>query len=198
MKYPETFKKLIEQFECYPGVGPKTAERYAFYSIKEENKEKIENLIDSLKDSLDLIHECKVCGMITDHDICEICSDEARTNELMIVEDCKSVIAFEKIKQYNGKYHILNSLISPVNGVGPDDIGVDKILERVEKEKIEKIILAIPSNMDGEITSLYIKKMLSDKDVKLYRIGYGLPVDASVEFADDITLIKSLEGIKEL
>lgn len=198
MKYPEAFEKLIERFESFPGVGPKTAERYAYYIVNKAKRDDIEKFIDALSDSINTIHECERCGMITDQEICDICEDESRNKQLMIVEDCKSIIAYEKTGVYKGKYQVLKGLISPVNGVGPEDIGLDKIIKRIKDESIEELILAIPSNMEGELTSLYIKKVLANENVKIYRIGYGLPVEASVEYADEITLIKSLEGKQQI
>jgi recombination protein RecR len=198
MNYPKTFQELIECFEQFPGVGPKTAERYAFYAIKENKITEIENLIKTLSDSLNLIHECSICGMITDQDICDICSDESRSNQLMLVEDCKSIIAYEKTKAFKGRYHILKSLISPTNGIGPEDIGLEKVIDRIRKNNITEVIIAFPANLEGELTSLYIKKVLSKENVKVYQIGYGLPVEASIEYADEITLIKSLESKKEI
>lgn len=198
MKYPSAFEKLIEKFESFPGVGPKTAERYAFYAINKNKKDEMIEFLNAMNETLNSVHECEKCGMITDSSECDICTDESRTKQLMIVEDCKSIIAFEKTGAFRGRYHILKGLISPVNGIGPDDIGLSAIIKRIKEENIEEIVLAIPSNMEGELTALYIKKMLTSQNVKVYRIGYGLPVEASIEYADEITLIKSLEGKKEL
>lgn len=198
MNYPKTFQRLIDCFEQFPGVGPKTAERYAFYVIKHSENNDMDNFIKTLSDSLNLIHECSECGMITDQEVCDICCDESRTKQMMIVEDCKSIIAYEKTKAFKGKYHVINSLISPTKGIGPEDIGIDKIVDRIKKENIEDVIIAFPSNLEGELTSLYIKKILSPINVKVFQIGYGLPVEASIEYADEITLIKSLEAKKEI
>lgn len=199
MNYPKTFQKLIECFECLPGVGPKTAERYAFYAIKNSKRDDVVELIKALSDSMNLICECSRCGMLSESELCDICEDDSRTKQLMIIEDCKSLVAYEKTKVYQGRYHILKSLISPINGVGPEDIGLDKIFQRIKDEGIEEIIIATSPSMEGELTALYIKKMISKLDnVKVYQIGYGLPADGSIEYADEITLIKSLEGKKEL
>lgn len=198
MKYPEAFEKLIERFESFPGVGPKTAERYAYYIINKAKRDDVDEFVNALMDSVNTIHECEICGMLTDQDICDICEDESRTKQLMIVEDCKSIIAYEKTGIYKGKYHVLKGLISPVNGVGPEDIGLDKIVKRIKDESIEELILATPSNMEGELTSLYIKKILANENIKIYRIGFGLPVETSIEYADEVTLIKSLEGKQQI
>ena len=198
MKYPKKFRELIECFESFPGIGPKTAERLAFYTINKQNQELSKKFSKSIEEAVESIHECDICGMITDSNICEMCQDETRLNTLMVVENSKDVISFEKTNAYKGKYHILKGLISPVNGIGPDDIGIDKLLSRIKKENINEIILAIPSNMEGELTSLYIKKILANDDIKIYQIGYGLPAELSVEYADEITLIKSLESKKQI
>jgi len=198
MKYPKKFKDLIECFETFPGIGPKTAERLAFYAINKQNHEQSKKFSSVLLDSVNQIKECNICGMITDHDTCEICDDEFRENRLMVVENSKDVISFEKTGAYKGKYQVLNGLISPTNGIGPDEIGIDKLVDRVKKESFEEIIIATSSNIDGEITAMYIKKILSNLNVKVYRIGYGLPASTDIEYVDEITLRKSLESKKEI
>lgn len=194
MKYPKKFKDLIESFETLPGVGPKTAERLAFFVIKKNNYEASLKMSEAIKDAVDMIKECAVCGMITDHELCEICEDETRENKLMIVENSKDVIAFEKTQAYKGKYHVLNGVISPTNGISPEDINIDKLLERVKKEKFEEIIIATSSNIDGELTALYLNNVLVNIGFTAYRIGYGLPASTDLEYVDEITLIRSLEG----
>jgi len=198
MKYPKKFRDLIECFETFPGIGPKTAERLAFYAINKQNKDISNRFADTLKDSISSICECEICGMIADEAKCEICKDETRDAKLMIVENSKDVISFEKTNAYKGRYHVLNGLISPTNGIGPDDISIDKLINRLEKEKFDEIIIATSSTIDGEITAMYINKILASKGVKTYRIGYGLPVSTDIEYVDEITLIKSLESKKEM
>ena len=136
--------------------------------------------------------------MITENDICDICIDEDRENKLMVVEGVKDVMSFEKTNFYKGKYHILNGVISPLNGISGDDLKLDKLFDRIQNEKIEEVILATSSSMDGEMTAMYIKKLLEKSNVKIYRIGYGLPVGADIEYADDITLMRAIEGKKEM
>lgn len=198
MKYPKKFKDLIEGFESFPGIGPKTAERLAFYAISKQSKDASLRFADSLKDAISSICECEVCGMIADESKCEICKDDTRDAKLMIVENSKDVISFEKTNAYKGKYHVLNGLISPTNGIGPDDISIDKLISRLESEQFDEIIVATSSTIDGEITAMYINKLLAAKGIKTYRIGYGLPVSTDIEYVDEITLIKSLESKKEM
>lgn len=199
MKYPKKFRDLIECFESFPGIGPKTAERLAFFSINKQNKDTSMRFSDVLKDAVSSICECEICGMIADEAKCEICKDDARdNNKLMIVENSKDVISFEKTNAYKGRYHVLNGLISPTNGVGPDDISIDKLTKRFENEHFDEIIIATSSTIDGEITAMYINKLLASKNIKTYRIGYGLPVSTDIEYVDEITLIKSLESKKEM
>ena len=198
IKYPESLQKLIDSFKKFPGIGPKNAERLAFYTIMNLKKEDAMSFSNNIINSIDNIKKCSICGMITENDICDICIDEDRENKLMIVEGVKDVMSFEKTNFYKGKYHILNGVISPLNGISGDDLKLDKLFDRIQNEKIEEVILATSSSMDGEMTAMYIKKLLEKSNVKIYRIGYGLPVGADIEYADDITLMRAIEGKKEM
>ena len=196
MKYPASLEKLIKSFSKYPGIGPKSAERLSFYTISKMNKEEVYEFADSLKDAIDNIKECEICGLITDKDICSICESTDRTNELMVVEGSRDVLAFEEIGSYKGKYHVLGGVISPLNGIGPDELNIDKLIKRIKKENIKDVIIALGSNIPSETTALYLKSILSDLDINIYRIGYGLPVGANIEYLDEATLSKALEGKK--
>lgn len=198
IKYPESLQKLIDSFKKFPGIGPKNAERLAFYTIMNLKKEDAVSFSNNIINSIDNIKKCSICGMITENDICDICIDEDRENKLMVVEGVKDVMSFEKTNFYKGKYHILNGVISPLNGISGDDLKLDKLFDRIQNEKIEEVVLATSSSMDGEMTAMYIKKLLEKSDVKIYRIGYGLPVGADIEYADDITLMRAIEGKKEM
>ena len=171
IKYPENLQRLIESFKKYPGIGPKNAERLAFHTIMNLNKEDATSFSNNIINAINNIKKCKVCGMITENDICDICNDHDRKNILMIVENVRDVMAFEKINYYNGKYHILNGAISPMNGIGAEDLMIDKIFERIQKEDIKEVIISTSSSLDGEMTAMYIKKYLENYNVTVYRIG---------------------------
>ena len=198
MKYPDSLDKLIKSFSKYPGIGPKTAERLAFYTITKMNKDDCIDFADNLKEAINNIKECEICGLITDNDICNICSDDSRTNELMVVEGSRDVIAFEQVGSFKGKYHVLGGVISPLNGIGPDDLNINKLINRVKAENITDVIIALSANIPSETTALYLKSILEDMNVNVYRIGYGLPVGANIEYLDEITLAKALEGKKKM
>ena len=198
MRYPSSLTKLIENFQMYPGIGPKTAERLALFTIQKLSSDKVKAFSDSLKEVLEKIKKCEICGNIAEGTLCDICSSPTRDDILMVVESVKDVLVFEKTNQYNGRYHVLGDLISPLNGVSPEDINLKTLISRVEKEKIREIIIATSANIEGEMTALYIKNIFEGKDVSITRIGYGLPVGGDIEYADEVTLIKSLEGRKKL
>lgn len=197
-KYPESLQKLIDGFKKYPGIGPKNAERLAFYTVMNLKKEDAEKFSNDIIKCINSLKKCPICGMITENDMCEICVDDDRENKLMVVENVKDVMAFEKTNFYKGKYHILNGVISPLNGVSGEDLHISDISKRIKEENIKEVILATSSNMDGELTAMYIKKTLENESVNVYRIGYGLPVGADIEYADDITLMRALESKKEM
>ena len=197
MKYPASMQELIESFMLLPGIGPKTAERLAYHTILKLSDEQIEKFSKSLLLSHSTIKKCSRCGNITDKDECEICKDEYREKTILIVETSKEVNAFEKTKQFNGKYHVLNGLISPINGIGPEELNLNKLFERITNENIKKIIIATSATIAGEMTAMYIKNILLEKEIEIYRIGYGLPAGGDIEYADEVTLMKSLEGIKK-
>ena len=198
MKYPKSLQDLIDSFAMYPGIGPKTAERLAFFTIQKMKKEHVDLFSKNLINAVETIKKCSICGNFTDNDICDICKDNSRNNTLIIVESSKDVIVFERINQYNGKYHVLNGLISPLNGIGPDEIGINSLFNRIKNEDIREVIVATSSTIDGEMTAMYITNCLKDSNVDVYRIGYGLPAGADIEYADDITLIRALEGKRKI
>lgn len=198
MKYPGSLQDLIDSFMLLPGIGPKTAERLAYHVLLKLNEDQVTKFSESILKAYATVKKCPICGNLTDKDICDICSDDTREATLMIVESSKDIKAFEKTRQYSGKYHVLNGLISPINGMGPDDINVNGVFDRIKKEKINKVIIATNATIAGEMTAMYIKNMLIDTNVDVYRIGYGLPAGGDIEYADDVTLLKSLEGIKKL
>lgn len=197
VKYPEKLQKLIDSFKKYPGIGPKNAERLAFYTIMNLKKEDAILFSNNVVECVNGIRKCSNCGMITENDVCDICIDEDREPKLMIVESVRDVMAFEKTNFYKGKYHILHGVVSPLNGIGADELNLNVINERIKNENIKEVIISTSSNLDGEMTAMYLKKMLEKESVNVYRIGYGLPVGADIEYVDDITLMRALEGKKQ-
>lgn len=190
--YPESIKCLIESFKYLPGIGEKTAERLAF-SVLGLDEEQVELFSESLTDVKSKIHKCSKCNTLTEDDLCYICSDETRDSKVLcVVDDCKSVFLFERLGMFNGKYHVLDGLISPLDGINPEDIGLDKLLDRISEEKFEEIIFAFKPSIEGETTTLYIKRILEGLNIKISRLASGVPIGADIEYVDGMTLEKAL------
>lgn len=196
--YPESIKSLIESFKYLPGIGEKTAERLAF-SVLELEEEQTECFAESLLEVKNNIHKCCLCNTLTDNDKCFVCMDDSRdSNTLCVVEDTKNVFLFEKLGMFHGKYHVLDGLISPLDGVNPEDIGLDKLIDRITNEKFKEIIFAFKPSIEGETTSLYIKRILEGLDVKTTRLASGVPIGADMEYVDSLTLERALNDRKEI
>ena len=194
--YPDSIKYLVEAFKYLPGIGEKTAERLAF-SVLDLEDEQIEMFSSSLVNAHENIHKCEKCNTLTDQDLCFVCSDSSReTNILCVVEDTKSVFLFEKMGMFSGKYHVLDGLIAPLDGVNPEDIGLNKLLDRIQDEAFEEIIFAFKPSIEGETTSLYIKKILEGMDIKVTRLASGVPIGADMEYVDSLTLERALNDRK--
>ena len=194
--YPKNFEKLIEALETLPGVGNKTAQRYAF-SLLDRNVESIDELIESLQ-GIRHIRRCRTCGFLSDEDECLFCKDKTRNSStIMVVAYPQDVLAIEKTGSYKGLYHVLNGLISSSKGIYPEDIGIDGLLKRITQETKEVIIATSPT-MDGEMTALYLDKILKDKGVLVTRLAHGLPMGASLDYADELTLIKALDNRRKI
>ncbi len=192
MNYPDSLNELIESFKKLPGIGEKTAERLAF-SVMNMDNDTVILFSNSLKNVKNKIKRCTICGNITENNICDICKNEARDNNIIcVVEDAKNVISLEKMGTYNGKYHVLNGLISPMDGKGPDDISIDSLISRVKKDDIKEVIIAISPTLEGETTSLYITKLLENTKVVVSKIAYGIPMGADMEYLDPMTLSMAL------
>ncbi len=195
--YPSCLKNLIDCLKCLPGIGEKSAERLAF-SIMNFDKEKITVFSNALLEVRDNIKRCKICDNITDKEYCSICSDERRRKDIVfVVEKPKDVVLFEKINVYNGVYHVLNGLISPLDGVNPEDINIKKLIDRIKEGNIKEVILALKPSIEGETTMQYIKKILEPFDVKITKIATGIPIGTDIEYIDAMTLEMSLEERKE-
>lgn len=196
--YPESIKNLIESFKSFPGIGEKTAERMAF-SLLDFDEERVNYIQESIKNAKSSIHNCPICQTITDKEICPICSDNTRNKDILcIVEDSKIVFLFEKMGMYRGRYHVINGLISPLDNINPEDIGLDKLLNHLKKNEYKEIILAFKPSIEGEVTSLYIKKILENTEIKITRLASGVPMGADMEYIDSLTLSRALEDRKEI
>lgn len=198
MIYPDSLNKLIESFKKLPGVGDKTAERMAL-SVLNFEIEEAEVFSKAIKSVKEKIKECSICHHLTEDDICPICSSNSRNNKVIcVVVEPKDVISLEKIGAYNGKYHVLGSLISPSEGINPEDININTLVDRIKKENIKEIILALKSSIEGETTALYISKILSGMDLKVSKIAYGLPIGVDIDYIDALTLERALEDRIEI
>lgn len=198
MNYPKSFQDLIDYFKLLPGVGNKTAERYAF-SMLDMDEEKLENISKIIKDAKTNISTCPNCGCMCDKNNCSICTDETRDGKIIcVVENQKNVFIFEKLGVFRTKYHVLGGLISPMDGINPEDLSIDKLLKRIKKEEIKEVILALRPGIEGNTTSLYITKLLENMDVKVTQIAQGVPMGADMEYLDTLTLEMAIENRSEV
>jgi len=196
--YPEPIAKLIDSFSRLPGIGPKTAARLAFYVLrmKEDDVVNFAKALVSVKRNL---LYCSVCCNITDTDPCRICSDKNRDRSVIcVVQEAKDLVAMERMKEFHGMYHVLQGAISPMEGIGPDDIRVAELLKRLADEEVQELILATNPNIEGEATAMYLSRLVKPFGLKVTRIAHGLPVGGDLEYADEVTLSKALEGRREL
>ena len=198
-QYPKPLNKLINELSKLPGIGGKTAQRLAFHilALKESEATALANSIVNAKRSL---HYCSVCGNLTDTDPCESCSDESRDRtKVCVVETPQDVIAMERIREFKGLYHVLHGAISPVEGIGPNDINLKSLITRLQQhDEIDEIIVATNPNIEGEATAMYIARLLKPSGIKVTRIAHGIPVGGDLEYADEVTLLKAMEGRREI
>ena len=193
----KSLDNIVDEFAKLPGIGRKSAMRIAFYVLEMEDEELL-NFMTVLKEAKEKIKKCEICGNLTEDNICEICSDEERDSSIIcIVKDSRDIIAFEKSKTYNGLYHVLGGIIDPLNGIGVDDLDIDKLLKRLTGS-VKEVILALDPSLEGETTSLYLSKIIKEKEIKVSRIASGIPMGGNIEFSDIATLSRSLEGRKEI
>lgn len=198
MIYPDEFLNLLNCFQKLPGIGEKTAERY-IYAIDSLDIDSVKKFADSLVNFKKNIKRCSKCGHITNSDICHICSDESRDKTVIcVVEDAKSVFMFEKTGKYRGLYHVLGGLISPIDDVNPEDININSLISNRINSDVKEVILSLNPSVEGEMTSLYINKLLEGKNVKVSRLSYGLPVNADIEYLDPLTIIRAIDDRKYL
>ena len=197
--YPRSLNKLINELGKLPGIGGKTAQRLAFHVLSLSDRE-AEALAESIMEAKRSLHYCEVCGNLTDKELCGICSDASRDKSLIcVVETPQDVMAMERIREYNGLYHVLHGTISPADGVGPADINLKSLIERLQSsDEVSEVIIATNPNIEGEATAMYIARLLKPAGIKVTRIAHGIPVGGDLEYADEVTLLKAIEGRREL
>ena len=197
-QYPKPLAKLIGEFAKLPGIGYKTAQRLAFNILSLDDAE-AQALADSITEAKREMKYCSICGNLTDQDPCAICSDQSRrTDVICVVESPKDVAAMERIREFNGQYHVLNGVISPMEGVGPEDINLRSLIKRLQNSDVRELIIATNPNIEGEATAMYIARLIKPAGIKVTRIAHGLPVGGDLEYADEVTLLKAMEGRREL
>lgn len=196
--YPPTLQNLIDEFAKLPGIGPKSAQRIAFFLLGRDEDE-VENLAVSITDARNKLGFCMTCFNLSDTGECSICSDNRRDHALLcVVEEPRDVVAMEKTKDFRGRYHVLGGALSPLNGIGPDKIRMAELFERVRQGAVQEIIIATNPNLEGEATAMYISKQIKPLGIRVTKLASGLPVGGDIEFADEVTLSRALEGRREL
>ena len=198
MALPRSFQNLVENLTILPGVGEKTAERYV-YALYEKEDDDVEALAKALTNFKKNIKTCAICGCLSDETKCEVCMDNSRDKStICVVEDVKDVVAMEKTHEFKGVYHVLHGSISPMNGIGPEDIKIKELLERLKDTDVKEIIIATNPRVEGEATAIYLSKLIKPIGIKVTRIAHGIPVGGDLEYTDEVTLSKALEGRREL
>ena len=196
--YPRQLEILINELSKLPGVGEKSAQRLAFHILDKDEKQ-VEALAESMLNAKRQLKHCSICGNLTDSDPCKICSDPGRRKDLIcVVETPRDLMAMERIRDYNGTYHVLHGVISPMDGVGPEDINLKSLIKRLQSTDCEEVIIATNPTIQGEATAMYISRLLKPAGIKVSRIAHGVPVGSDLEFADEVTLLKSFEGRREI
>lgn len=198
MQYPAPIAKLINSFTKLPGIGSKTAARLAFYVLDMPERDVLEfaqNLINVKRE----LTYCSVCGNITDSDPCPICQDPGRSHkEILVVEDARDVMSMERMQEYNGLYHVLHGVLSPMEGTGPDDLNIASLIKRLEDPTVEEVIIATNATAEGEATAMYLARLIKPAGIKVTRLAHGLAVGSDIEYADEMTLYRAIEGRREL
>ncbi len=192
--FPDSMKNLVERIGRLPGIGPRTAQRLAFHILKSSRQE-AEGLAKAIINVKESVRFCKICNNLSDEEICKICGDPARTKSTVcVVEEPKDIVAIEKAGNYGGVYHVLLGSLSPLDGIGPDDLKIRELVERIKREKPTEVIIATDFNTEGEATALYLVRELNPLGIKVTRVAYGIPVGSSLEYADGATIFKAFEG----
>lgn len=196
--YPRPLSKLIEELSKLPGIGGKSAQRLAFYILSMDEKE-AKGIAEAITIAKDKMKYCSICGNISEDETCSLCKDQSRDNSVIcVVEHPKDIYAMERIKEFHGQYHVLNGTISPMDGIGPDDINLKSLILRLSDEAIKEVVIATNPNIEGEATAMYIARLIKPAGIKVSRIAHGIPVGGELEYADEVTLSKALEGRREL
>lgn len=196
--FPAALERLTEQFAKLPGIGGKTAQRLAFYLLSMPQEEAAE-FANAILDAKKTVHLCPCCQNLTDRDLCPICDDETRDHGVIcVVADPKDVIAMERAREFSGVYHVLHGVISPLNHVGPDDIRIRELLARVGEGNVREVIMATNPDTEGEATAMYLSRLLRPLEVRVTRLAYGIPVGSQLEYADEVTLLRALEGRRDI
>ncbi len=196
--FPASLETLIDKFAALPGIGRKSAQRLAFHVLSGSDEE-AESFADAIKNAKKNIHFCKVCQNLTEDEICPICSSTRRDRSLIcVVSDPKDVLSIERGREYNGTYHVLHGVLSPMNHIGPDDIKIKELLVRLADEEVAEVIMATNPDTEGEATAMYISRLIKPFNIKVSRLAYGIPVGSNLEFADDATLNRAIEGRTEM
>lgn len=198
MQYPAPIAKLIESFTKLPGIGSKSAARYAFYLLEMREADVLDfaqNLINVKRD----LTYCSICGNITDSDPCIICQDDSRNHkQILVVEDSRDVISMERMQEYHGVYHVLHGVLSPMEGVGPEDLNITGLIKRLQAEDVEEVIIATNATAEGEATAMYLSRLIKPAGIKVTRLAHGLSVGSDIEYADEMTLYRAIEGRREI
>lgn len=196
--FPTALERLTEEFAKLPGIGGKTAQRLAFYMLSLSDEE-AQEFADAVIQAKRTVHTCPICQNLTDREICSICDDDRRDRSVIcVVAEPKDVISMERTREFNGVYHVLHGVISPLNHVGPDDIRIRELLARVAEGSVSEIIMATNPDTEGDATAMYISRLLRPMEVKVTRLAYGVPVGGQLEYADEVTLLRALEGRREI
>lgn len=197
--YSAEISKLIEELSSLPGIGSKSAQRLAFHILEMMPLEQVQSLSDAIINAKKHVKYCSCCYTLTDRELCPICSDSARSHKtIMVVENTRDLVAYEKTGKYEGVYHVLHGAISPMLGIGPGDIKLKELMVRLQKEEVDEVIIATNSSLEGETTAMYIGKLIKPSGIKVTRIASGVPVGGDLEYIDEVTLLRALEGRAEL
>lgn len=196
--YAKPLNRLIGEMSKLPGIGGKTAQRLAFHILAMEDNEAFA-LADAIKAAKESMRYCSICGNLTENDPCSICTDDTRDRSVIcVVESARDVVSMEKIREYRGQYHVLHGSISPMDGIGPEDINLKSLITRLQDERVKELILATNPTIEGEATAMYIARLIKPSGIKVTRIAHGVPVGGDLEYADEVTLLKAIEGRREL